>query len=127
MDDSNKLAGEGTPPAQGLMERMAIIDGTFRILRLITWFAGLIGLSYVTIALPVSYSAGQETTIHLVYEWLLAARVHVLLSIAGNVTLFILWRRERMLRKSSIHREHQRVEELEVQKDPNRTSSGLEE
>lgn len=109
------------------IERLAIIEGIFGIGRICAWFSGFSLFGFVTIVLPVIYSAGRETTIHLTYEWLLSAQVTVLLSIAGNVTLFILWRRERALRKSSISREHRRVEELETQKDPTRTSSGLEE
>jgi len=46
---------------------------------------------------------------------------------AAAAAFFGLWRRERFLRITTVYREHRRVEELEKQIDPNRTSSGFDE
>ena len=99
----------------------------FHTVRTLIWAFAVIGCLYVGLALPVRYSAGQETSVTFVARALLDMNVYVWLPylVAGGSV--ILWRRERELRKRTVRREHERVEEFEKEKDPNRTSSGFEE
>lgn len=91
------------------------------------WGTVIVGCFYVGVALPVKYSAGQETSVTFIAKALLDMDVHIWLPYGVAVLLAGLWKRERTLRKQTIRREHKRVEMLEKQIDPNRTSSGFEE
>ena len=104
-----------------------IITESFRLARWIVAFFGVALIIYVAIPLPLKYTAGKETAISLVYNVILDVRWEVILPYVLAVALAGLWVRERRIRKMSVQREHVRVEILEKDKDPNRTSSGLEE
>ena len=116
-----------TNEAERVARSFAIIIESFRLVRWIVAFAGVALIVYVAVPLPLKYSAGKETAISLVYKVVLDARLEVILPYAIAAAFATLWGRERRLRKTSVRREHERVEKLERNKDPNRTSSGLEE
>ena len=120
----------GTNEEQAGEELAPGIYGTFqayRLARLIVIFLGIAVIVYVAIPLPLKYSAGKETTISLVYKVVVDMRLEVILPYVLAALFAGLWRRERRIRKMSVRREHERVAKLEAAKDPNRTSSGLEE
>jgi hypothetical protein len=99
----------------------------YQTVRALIWGGVIIGCFYVGVALPVKYSAGQETSITFVAKALLGMEVHIWLPYLVATGLAVLWKRERNLRKRTIRREHERVEAFEKKIDPNRTSSGFEE
>ena len=125
------MKGGKRPPETNEAERVArpfvVILESFRLARWIVVGAVIVLSVYVGVALPLKYSAGKETVISLVYKVVLDARLEVILPYVIAALFAGLWRRERRLRKTSVRREHVRVEKLERNKDPNRTSSGLEE
>lgn len=126
------VAGTDTPPpeideSQRAVRPFIIVFELFRLARWIVGFLGVALILYVSIVLPLKYSAGKETTISLIYKVVLDTRVEVILPWVLVALFAGLWRRERQIRKMSVRREHVRVEELEKDKDPNRTSSGLDE
>jgi len=116
-----------TNEAEQIARPFVIIFESFRLALWIIVFAGVALIVYVAIPLPLKYSAGKETVISLVYKVVLDARLEVILPYVIAALFAGLWGRERRLRKMSVRREHERVEKLEKNKDPNRTSSGLEE
>ncbi len=99
----------------------------YQTVRALIWGAVIVGCFYVGVALPVKYSAGQETSVSFVAKALLDIEVHIWLPYLVAIALAGLWKRERSLRKRTIRREHKRVEAFEQKIDPNRTSSGFEE
>lgn len=98
----------------------------FRFLGLVAICLGVVGSLYVTVALPVKYSAGEETVIRIFYNAIASFKLYVIIPYVAAAAFFSLWIRERKISKKAIHREHQRLKELEKEKDKNRTSSGLE-
>ena len=126
------MAAKNKPPpktneAEQAARPFVIVFELFRLARWIIAFAGVALIVYVAIPLPLKYSAGKETAVSLVYKVFLDARLEVILPYAIAGLFAGLWGRERRIRKTSVRREHERVEKLEKNKDPNRTSSGLEE
>lgn len=99
----------------------------YQTVRALIWGAVIVGCFYAGVALPVKYSAGQETSVTFVAKALLDMDVHIWLPYGVAVLLAGLWKRERTLRKRTIRREHKRIEVFEKKIDPNRTSSGFEE
>ena len=98
--------------------------------RLARWVMSVLGVAlllYVGIVLPLSYTAGKQTGINVFFKAVLDLDLFVILPWVGVAVLFVLWRVERFIRKTSVRREHTRVEKLEKDRNPNRTSSGLEE
>lgn len=133
-DDSDKSVVSDAPLSstnEEREERLArsfyVIAERFRLARWVVAFAGVALIVYVAIPLPLKYTAGKETAISLVYSVVLDARLEVILPYILAVLFAGLWGRERRIRKTSIRREHERIEAFEKIKDPNRTSSGLEE
>lgn len=104
-----------------------IVVELFRLLRWAVAFGGTALILYVAIVLPLKYGAGKKTTISLIYNLVLDARLEVILPYVLAALFAGLWRRERQIRKMSVRREHVRIEEFEKIVDPNRTSSGLDE
>lgn len=96
-------------------------------MRLVVWLAGLSVFSYVTIALPIKYSVGETTVIKYLVGVVGDFKLNLIIPYALSAALFGLWQRERSVRKNSIAREHDRLVELEREKDPDRESSGLKE
>lgn len=99
----------------------------YQTVRALIWGVVIVGCFYVGVALPVKYSAGQETSVTFVVKALLDMKVHIWLPYLVAIGLAGLWKRERSLRKRTIRREHKRVEAFEKKIHPNRTSSGFEE
>ena len=133
-DDSDKSVVSDTPLSntneereERLARQFYTIAERFRLARWVVAFAGVALIVYVAIPLPLKYSAGKETAISLVYNVVLDARLEVILPYIVAAVFAGLWKRERRIRKTSIRREHERIETFEKNKDPNRTSSGLEE
>lgn len=99
----------------------------YQTVRVLIWGAVIVGCFYVGVALPVKYSAGQETSVSFVAKALLDIKVHIWLPYLVAIAFAGLWKRERSLRKRTIRREHKRIEAFEKNMHPNRTSSGFEE
>ena len=126
------VAGTGTPPSkinesQQSVRPFIFVFEAFRLARWIVGFGGAALILYVAIVLPLKYSVGKETTISLIYKVVLDTRLEVIFPYVLAALFAGLWGRERQIRKMSVRREHVRVAELEKNKDPNRTSSGLDE
>lgn len=122
-DQDDKVLGERNK----IVRRFVIIQEWFRLARWVVAFSGVALIVYLGIALPLEYSAGKETVIRLFYKVVLDAKLEVILPTAIAALFASLWGRERWIRKSSVRREHERIERLEKKIDPNRTTSGLEE
>ncbi len=112
---------------QDQFKSLYIWDRVFGLLSLCIWFAGIALVGYCTIALPIQYSSGQTTSISYLIEIVGAFDLHIWVSYSAAAAFGFLWNKERKLRKMAVRREHARVEKLEKEKDPNRTSSYLEE
>lgn len=101
-----------------LIDHIGLGSG-YRLARWIIGFGGAALLLYIGIVLPLSYTAGKETFINVVTKAVLDLDLYILLPWVGAVVLFGLWQVERFLRKTSVRREHTRVEKLEKDRDPN--------
>ena len=110
-----------------LVRQVHITLERYRLGRYAVIALGVVGSLYVGIALPIKYTAGQETVLNIFYRAVLDLKLGIIIPYVLILIFFILWQRERKVRKSSVKREHQRVVELEKTKDPSRTSSGFEE
>lgn len=97
------------------------------VLKVAIYAGAIVGCVYFGITVPVRETAGQQTGISLAYEIIGDFKLHAVISYTAAVSFYALWRKERKLRVESVAREHRRVEALERQLDPNRTSSGFEE
>jgi hypothetical protein len=95
-------------------------------MRIVTW-AGIIGGLYVGIALPVKYSAGQNTVLTIIHRVAVGLHFEFVIPVAVASLFAALWQRERRIRIGAVRREHERVAQLEVRLDPERTSSGFKE
>lgn len=107
--------------------RLHILTQIFSLIRLAIYFLGWALLLYVGIALPLFYTAGQHTTIDIVYRAILDFQMHVVVPYVVAAATTGLWMKERRLRKRSVNQEHVRTEQMERRIDPSRTSSGFEE
>ena len=101
------------------------VTEAFRTVRALIWavVTGLLG--WFCIGAPAIAFAGQET--HIGLEALVDLKLHFVLPWAAAGFFFVLWSRERRLRKDTVRRENQRNRNLELKLDPDRTSSGFEE
>ncbi len=99
----------------------------YRLVYLCVIVGGIVLIVYFGITKPVELSSGKETGITIFYRAILDFDLKMIISVALNLGLLGLWWRERHIRKTSIRREHVRVEQFESREDPNRTSSGLKE
>src|SRR5947207_3432730 len=115
---------ERVPPG---IRSFLVVTEVFRLLRLLVWFGGISLIVYLAIPLPLSYTAGKETSLHLLLGLISDLKLHVVIPYPVVALFLGLWLRERHVRKTSVEREHRRVAELERLIDPGRTSSGLEE
>lgn len=119
--------GDDKAKDRALTVKVAVFMGIITVLRLAVWLGGIALIVYVGVALPMKYTAGQETTIQVLVRMAGMLRLHVLVPAAAVAVFLGLWRRERRVGMAAVAREHKRVEELEKKLDPRRTSSGLEE
>lgn len=107
--------------------KFILVQRIFKLLELIVWFCGIAGIVYLAIPLPLSYIAGKETVVDVVYDTIIALNLDFFLSTGAALVFLYLWRKERNLRKVTVKREHTRIEQFEKKHDPDRTSSGFEE
>jgi len=97
------------------------------IVKLLINWAGGIGLGYVTIALPAQWTAGKWTILDVTYRAIIEGTLGLKISLGVNAALFLLWLWQRRTFNRAIAREHERVPELELTKDPKRSSSTLKD
>jgi len=116
----NQKPVAGLPPGAATL---LVVTEVFRLLRLATWVGGSALIVYLAIPLPLSYTAGQETTVTLLFQFIANFKLHMVIPYAVAAGFFGLWLRERRTRKTSVKREHERVVKLEKKIDPGRTSS----
>ncbi|MBU1700298.1 MAG: hypothetical protein KJ970_03640 [Candidatus Eisenbacteria bacterium] len=107
--------------------RFAIIVLIFRTIWLVVKAAVVVAIIYMVFPLSLRETAGKQTVIEIMFNIITNLKLHVVLPAALAAAFGGLWARERRVRKKAVAREHMRVEELEKEKDPDRTSSGLEE
>jgi hypothetical protein len=93
------------------------------IVKLVINWAGAIGLGFVTIALPIQWSAGKWTVINVAYQAILEGGWVFKVSLGTNAVLFLLWLWQRRAYNRAIDREHRRVPQLEEELDKRRSSS----
>lgn len=86
---------------------------------------GVVLVTYVGVALPVKYSAGKQTSISYVLNWMQNMRIDAALAYCGAAGSagWAVWERKKRLRERK--ERDDRIRELELGHDPNRTSSGL--
>ena len=106
---------------------LVITMACIRLVRLVVWFLGIAGLLYLSVTVPILATAGQETTLTVLYQMALDLELHVIVSYAAAGVFGGLWLKERHLRKVTVERENRRNRVFETQIDPGRTSSEFQE
>lgn len=107
-------------------ERFALgVLATERLFTRLGYTVGIVLAVYFTFAAPIKYSAGQATSISYLVEFLSSIRVSLWLPTCVAAAALEWGRRERSLRMRERREKDQRIKELEMKLDPNRSSSRL--
>ena len=89
------------------------------------WFAGIGVVLYVGVYMPIEASHGETTTITFILDWIAYFKINVVLAwsaAAGCAGWAIVERKKRLRERKE---RDDRIKKLEMQIDPNRSSSNL--